>query len=168
MVERFLSIQHSLNPLHVYCRLLDRGLGRGLSATICKSYEIAIYVWISWIVKTMVHFFCVMNSSFSIQREMRKSWPESIISIKDKFIFQQVNWGIWNMLWARNSLIDRRSEEDRRTVYNPDYFLNGGVERRRWTERRSQVERRLGWIRLNTWYSVPLRAITKANSLWHS
>jgi len=72
------------------------------------------------------------------------------------------------LLWARDSLIDRRSEEDRRRVYNPDYFLNGGVERRKWTERRSQVERRLGWIRLNRWYSVPLRVITKTNSLWHS
>ena len=58
MVERFLSIQHRLNPLHVYCRLLDRGLGMGLSTSICKSYEIAIYVWISWIIKAMVHFVC--------------------------------------------------------------------------------------------------------------
>jgi len=73
MVERFLSIQHRLNPLHVYCRLLDRGLRKGLSIIICKSYEIAIYVWISWIIKTMVHFLCVMNSSVSIQREMKES-----------------------------------------------------------------------------------------------
>jgi len=72
------------------------------------------------------------------------------------------------MLWARNSLIDRRSEEDRRRVYNPDHFLNGGVERRKWVERRSQVERRLGWIRLNRWYSVPLKVITKADSFWNS
>jgi len=72
------------------------------------------------------------------------------------------------LLWARDSLIDRRSEEDRRRVYNSDYFLSGGVERRKWTDRRSQDERRLGWIRLNRWYSVPLRVITKANSFWHS
>jgi hypothetical protein len=73
MVDSFLAIQHRLNPLHIYCRLLDRGLGKGLSASICKSYEIAIYVWISWIIKTMVHFFCVMNSSLSVQREMRRN-----------------------------------------------------------------------------------------------
>ncbi len=69
------------------------------------------------------------------------------------------------MLLARDSLIDRRSEEDRRRAYNPDYFLNGGVERRKWMERRSQMERRIDWIRLNKWYSVPLRLITKTNSL---
>ena len=67
------------------------------------------------------------------------------------------------LLWARNSLIDRRSEEDRRKAYNPDYLLNGGVERRKWVDRRSNVERRIGWIRLNKWYSVPLRVITKEN-----
>lgn len=73
MVDRFLAIQHRLNPLHIYCRLLDRGLGMGLSASICKFYEIAIYFWISWTIKTMVHFFCVMNSSLSVQREMRRN-----------------------------------------------------------------------------------------------
>jgi hypothetical protein len=73
MVDRFLAIQHRLNPLHIYCRLLDRGLGMGLSASICKSYEIAIYVWITLIIKTMVHFSCVMNSSLSVQREIRKN-----------------------------------------------------------------------------------------------
>jgi hypothetical protein len=73
MVDRFLAIQHRLNPLHIYCRLLDCGLRKGLSASICKSYEIAIYVWITLIIKTMVHFSCVMNSSVSVQREMRKN-----------------------------------------------------------------------------------------------
>jgi len=73
MVDRFLSIQHRLNPLHIYCRLLDRGLGAGLSASICKCYEIAIYVWISWTIKTMVHFSCVMNSPLSVQREIRRN-----------------------------------------------------------------------------------------------
>ena len=50
--------------------------------------------------------------------------------------------------------IDRRSEKDRRTVYNLDYFLNGGVERRVSKERRGQGERRSGWVRVSKWSSV--------------
>jgi len=31
---------------------------------------------------------------------------------------------------------DRRSGNDRRTIYSAAYFLNGGIERRSWKERR--------------------------------
>jgi hypothetical protein len=31
---------------------------------------------------------------------------------------------------------DRRSGEDRRKSLDPNYFLNGGIERRSWQERR--------------------------------
>jgi hypothetical protein len=46
--RRFLQIQHALNPLHVYCRLVDRGLNKNLSMSICKYYGIVIYSWLSW------------------------------------------------------------------------------------------------------------------------
>ena len=65
------------------------------------------------------------------------------------------------MLNNRGSVIDRRSGEDRRIAYNPDYLLNGGKKRRSWIERRSQDERRVDWIRLSKWYSIPLRLITR-------
>jgi len=61
------------------------------------------------------------------------------------------------MLEKRRSGIDRRAEKDRRRVYDLDYFFNGGVERRDWIERRSQAERRVGWMRLNNWASCPMR-----------
>jgi len=32
--------------------------------------------------------------------------------------------------------VDRRSGNDRRKIYDATYFLNGGVERRCWKERR--------------------------------
>jgi hypothetical protein len=32
--------------------------------------------------------------------------------------------------------VDRRSGNDRRKIYDATYFLNGGVERRSWKERR--------------------------------
>ena len=38
-----LNIQHCLNPLHVYCRLVERGLNKKSSLSICRCYEILIY-----------------------------------------------------------------------------------------------------------------------------
>ncbi len=52
------------------------------------------------------------------------------------------------------SMIDRRSGVDRRKVHDLDYFLKGGVERRRWKERRSKQERRKDWLRADEWASV--------------
>lgn len=45
---KILEIQHRLNPLHVYCRLVDRGLNKKLSMSICKYYGIIVYSWLSW------------------------------------------------------------------------------------------------------------------------
>jgi hypothetical protein len=36
----------------------------------------------------------------------------------------------------KGPVADRRSGNDRRKVYSSAYFLNGGVERRSWKERR--------------------------------
>ena len=36
-------IQHRANPLHVYCRLMDLGLGRWLSRRVCTFYEKHLY-----------------------------------------------------------------------------------------------------------------------------
>lgn len=37
------SLQHYLNPVHVYCRLRDLGLDRDRAKTICAAYERYIY-----------------------------------------------------------------------------------------------------------------------------
>jgi hypothetical protein len=71
----------------------------------------------------------------------------------------------FDMSWKRDSVIDRRSVKDRRGPYDPDYLLNGGVERRSWTERRSQIERREGWVRVSEGFSISLWLITGNNSL---
>ena len=47
MVGAMLNIQHRFNPLHVHCRLVERGLSKGLSAFICKWYGILIYSWLA-------------------------------------------------------------------------------------------------------------------------
>lgn len=51
---------------------------------------------------------------------------------------------------------DRRSGKDRRQSYDLNYFLDGGVERRKQVEDRRQpfLERRKGWVRINPWRSV--------------
>ena len=58
--------------------------------------------------------------------------------------------------------LDRRSGEDRRQVYDSDYFLNGGVDRRKGKDRRRQGERRDGYTRVTKWSSV--RAETKRSA----
>jgi len=50
--------------------------------------------------------------------------------------------------------VDRRSGEDRRQVYDSDYFENGGVERRGGKERRQNSERRRDCTRISQWSSV--------------
>lgn len=34
-----LWLLHRTNPLHVYCRLMDLGLGRSVSRRVCRFYE---------------------------------------------------------------------------------------------------------------------------------
>jgi len=48
MLNIMLSIQHRFNPLHVYCRLVERGLNKKSCLSICKYYEILIYSWLVW------------------------------------------------------------------------------------------------------------------------
>jgi len=49
MFRLIIGLQHTLNPLHIYCRLLDRGLSRQVSARVCLYYEIVIYRWIAFL-----------------------------------------------------------------------------------------------------------------------
>jgi len=72
LVGKLLAVQHRLNPLHVYCRFLDRRLNRRLSASICKFYEAVIFFWISLFIKIMIYFFRVTNKGIRIQEEVRK------------------------------------------------------------------------------------------------
>lgn len=56
LVTRLLSIQHRLNPLHVYCRLLDRGITEKLARSVGKTYELLLFIWLSFLIKTLLHF----------------------------------------------------------------------------------------------------------------
>lgn len=37
------KIKHYINPLHVYCRLRDLGLGKNMASFMCRVYERAIF-----------------------------------------------------------------------------------------------------------------------------
>jgi hypothetical protein len=50
--------------------------------------------------------------------------------------------------------VDRRSGDDRRAVYDSDYFESGGIERRQGMDRRQQNERRDSCTRVSQWSSV--------------
>lgn len=52
--------------------------------------------------------------------------------------------------------VDRRSGDDRRAVYDSDYFGNGGTERRSGQDRRQRDERRESCLRVSQWSSVCL------------
>jgi hypothetical protein len=54
----------------------------------------------------------------------------------------------------RGFRIDRRSGVDRRKIHDLNYFIKGGEERRKFTERRSPKERRKSWVRADDWISV--------------
>jgi hypothetical protein len=126
--------------------LLDRELSRRISSLLGRSYETLIWVWLSWIIKTVIYSFFAINRGCRSTGEVRR---------------RQRRFGMGE---RRRSFVDRRSGEDRRRVHNLDYFSNGGVERRSGKERRSKLERRNGWIRVSDWVSVFVRnlKITKS------
>ena len=66
----------------------------------------------------------------------------------------------------RNSPLDRRTGNDRRRVYNLDYLLKGGIERRRRSDRRSYFDRRAGWMRVSRWHSICQSMILNARNHW--
>lgn len=55
--------------------------------------------------------------------------------------------------------IDRRSGEDRRQVYDSNYWESGGIERRSIEDRRLQKERRVNCIRVTEYSSVCIEDI---------
>ena len=50
--------------------------------------------------------------------------------------------------------VDRRSGEDRRQVYDADYWESGGIERRSVMDRRQHKERRDSCVNVSKWSSV--------------
>jgi hypothetical protein len=73
VVRKLLSIQHRFNPLHLYCRFLQRGLTRERSMMICRFYEVLVFFWLSYLIKVLIRGYCCVNRSCSVREEIRKA-----------------------------------------------------------------------------------------------
>ena len=69
------------------------------------------------------------------------------------------------MYSLKRSHNDRRSGKDRRKVLSLHRFRYHGSERRAFSERRSQVDRRDGWVRIRKWSSVKMQDLKIAKYL---
>jgi hypothetical protein len=49
IARTILNVQDRLNPLHVHCRLVEKGFGKSWSLSISKWYQVLIYSWLVWI-----------------------------------------------------------------------------------------------------------------------
>jgi hypothetical protein len=72
LVEKLLSVQHRLNPLHIYCRFLEIGLNRRFSMTLCKSYERVLFCWLSFTIRHAVHLCYRLNPRTQVEDIIRK------------------------------------------------------------------------------------------------
>ena len=51
------SIQHRINPLHVYCRLVEKGIDKPFSLSICRYYEKLVFSWLNWFIVISILIF---------------------------------------------------------------------------------------------------------------
>ncbi|MFO7460085.1 MAG: hypothetical protein R6X07_05620 [Desulfatiglandales bacterium] len=73
MVRKLLNIQHRFNPLHLYCRFVQKGLTRETSMMICRAYEVLVFFWMSYLIKVLIRGYCCINPSCSVREQMRKA-----------------------------------------------------------------------------------------------
>jgi hypothetical protein len=57
MGSLILDFQHKVNPLHIYCRLLDKGFAPRISLRLSRCYEILIYKWLSPLTFFLIFFY---------------------------------------------------------------------------------------------------------------
>ena len=72
MVEKLFAVQHRLNPLHIYCRLLDRGINRRISVWICRTYEILFFTGFNFSLKVLIHSCLLLDKSYAMRDWFRK------------------------------------------------------------------------------------------------
>lgn len=46
MLNVILNIQHTLNPLHCYCRFIEWGISKKWAMFFCSWYERLVYSWL--------------------------------------------------------------------------------------------------------------------------
>jgi hypothetical protein len=72
VIGRILNIQHRMNPLHIYCRLVEGGLDRRVSLAFCKSYEHLVFFWLRRVLKTLMYLHVFFNGEFALEKVIRR------------------------------------------------------------------------------------------------
>jgi 23S rRNA A2030 N6-methylase RlmJ len=65
----------------------------------------------------------------------------------------------------KRSFSDRRADKDRRRILSLHRLRYKGSERRMLRDRRSQIERRDGWVKIGKWSSVKMQDLKIAKYL---
>jgi hypothetical protein len=115
------------------------GLPQQLWATVTPASE-------DWTVAALLKELAAEAEAFRKKQSGQKSTPESRETVTDKEPSKKSR--------TTDPYMDRRSGEDRRQVYDSNYFAAGGKERRSYKERRQQKERRSDCIPTGEWTSV--------------
>jgi hypothetical protein len=79
---------------------------------------------------------------------MTTQLPDRLLEVLPDELLEEINQR------NRDPYLDRRSGEDKRLIYSLSYFSEGGKERRVFKERRKEMERREGYVRIGLWTSV--------------
>ena len=69
------------------------------------------------------------------------------------------------MYALKRSFSDRRTGKDRRKIISLNRFRYKGSERRIPNERRLEIEKRDGWVRIGKWSSVEMQGLKIAKYL---
>jgi len=76
MLKSIRGIEHRLNPLHVYCRLIDAGLSRDFSGQVCRYYEVFLFRWIVCITQRWTTFWFLARERVCLRYvTMRRNPP---------------------------------------------------------------------------------------------
>ncbi len=46
VIPSIFALQHRMNPLHLYCRCMERGYRHGVSFFYCRVYEVTVFFFV--------------------------------------------------------------------------------------------------------------------------
>jgi hypothetical protein len=72
LASRLMKLQHVLNPVHVYCRIMEAGVRRDLAVTMSRSYEILVFTFLSPAIKGAIQVHRFFYPHWIPEKELRK------------------------------------------------------------------------------------------------
>ena len=68
LIKKFLVLQFTLDTFHLEEELLSRGFSRKSCAPILKCYEILLFKWVDYLMKTSIALLCILKEEFRQER----------------------------------------------------------------------------------------------------